>query len=154
MVQENGTALSKRSLRSTLHSVCRESEILEWVNVHRLRHTYATALLNGGMSLLGLMKVLGHHSMRMTLRYAAVSPETVREEYLAAISKIEQRHDLRSIVEKLRTEEGDPDISASFTEMKTLVRRLGFEKDVEQNRMRLLIKRIQRLQGEIEQLLI
>lgn len=154
MVQESGTALSKCNLRLTLHSVCRESEILEWVNVHRLRHTYATALLNGGMSLLGLMKVLGHHSMRMTLRYAAVSPETVREEYLAAISKIEQRHDLRSIVEKLRTEDGDPDISASFTELKTLVRRLGFEKDVEQNRMRLLIKRIQRLQGEIEQLLI
>lgn len=154
MVQENGQPLSLTILRQTLHSAVRESEILEWVNVHRLRHTYATSLLNGGMSLLGVMKVLGHHSMRMTLRYAAVSPETVRAEYLSAISKIEQRHDIQSIVDKIRNDESDPNVSASFTELTTLVRRLGFEKDINHDRMKLLVKRIRRLQSEVEQLLV
>ena len=40
------------------------------ITSHRLRHSYATALLNGGMSLVSVMKILGHRSYRMTLRYA------------------------------------------------------------------------------------
>jgi site-specific recombinase XerD len=153
MVTGSGAPLSVRDLRFTLHNACRDVKIFERVNVHRLRHTYATALLNGGMSLLGVMKVLGHHSTRMTLRYAAVSPENVRQEYLAAIGKIEQQRDLNAVLEKIK--EGDePDISRSFADLKSLIRHLAFEKDAEGPRVKLLIKRVQRLQSEVEQLLV
>ena len=40
---------------------------------HQLRHTYATSLINSGMSLQALMALLGHVSTEMTLRYAALA---------------------------------------------------------------------------------
>ena len=36
-------------------------------------HTYATELLAAGMSLPGVMRLLGHHDFRMTLRYTAIT---------------------------------------------------------------------------------
>src|SRR3954453_17470167 len=58
------------------------------ITSHQLRHTYATELLNAGMSLLSIMKILGHRSPNMTLRYAQVTPNTLRDEYLKAVSKM------------------------------------------------------------------
>jgi len=40
----------------------------EPLTTHRLRHTFATSLMNGGMSLVGIMKLLDHRDYRMTLR--------------------------------------------------------------------------------------
>jgi hypothetical protein len=63
-------------------------------NTHRLRHTYATSLLNAGMSLVvSVMKLLGHRSYRMTLRYAAVTQETIGKEYRQALLQLENRYD-------------------------------------------------------------
>lgn len=64
----------------------------EAITPHRLRHTYATTLLAGGMSLVGLMKLLGHSNYRMTLRYAAITQETVRVEYFAALESTQARY--------------------------------------------------------------
>ena len=57
------------------------------VTPHQLRHTYGTALVNGGMSLQALMALLGHVTPEMTLRYASLASETVRAAYDAAIAK-------------------------------------------------------------------
>ncbi len=40
---------------------------------HQLRHTYATDLVNAGMSLQALMALLGHVTTEMTLRYASLA---------------------------------------------------------------------------------
>ena len=48
---------------------------------HQLRHTYATALANAGMSLQGLMALLGHTTPEMTLRYATLASPTLRAAY-------------------------------------------------------------------------
>jgi site-specific recombinase XerD len=40
------------------------------LTIHRLRHTYGTAMLNAGMSLSVLKEILGHRDIAMTLRYA------------------------------------------------------------------------------------
>lgn len=61
------------------------------VTFHRLRHTYATSLLTGGVSLVSLMKLLGHRRIEMTLRYAKVTPSHLRDEYLKAVKIIEQQ---------------------------------------------------------------
>jgi hypothetical protein len=58
---------------------------------HMLRHTYATTLVNAGMSLQALMAVLGHVSAEMTLRYASIASPTVRAAYEAAMSKVRAR---------------------------------------------------------------
>jgi hypothetical protein len=47
--------------------------LAEPLTSHRLRHTFASSLMNGGMSRLGIMKLLGHRDQRMTLRYTQQS---------------------------------------------------------------------------------
>jgi integrase len=61
------------------------------ITPHQLRHTYATSLVNAGMSLQALMAVLGHVSAEMTLRYASIASPTVRAAYEAAMGKVRTR---------------------------------------------------------------
>ena len=58
------------------------------VTPHQLRHTYATELANAGMSLQGLMALLGHVTPEMTLRYATLASPTLRAGYDEAIGKV------------------------------------------------------------------
>jgi len=59
---------------------------------HRLRHTYATTLLSAGMSIVSIMKLLGHNDYQMTLRYTAITQETVGKEYFAALAELEKTY--------------------------------------------------------------
>ena len=68
------------------------------ITPHQLRHTYATSLVNAGMSLQALMALLGHVSPQMTLRYAALANGIVRSAYDAAMTKLHQRRPLPMIV--------------------------------------------------------
>jgi hypothetical protein len=56
-----------------------------------LRHTYATALINAGVSLQALMALLGHVSAEMSLRYARLFDTTVRAEYERALDLAKTR---------------------------------------------------------------
>jgi integrase/recombinase XerD len=58
--------------------------------VHCLRHTMASELLNGGMHLECLQKLMGHQDIEMTGRYARLTDKTRREEYFRAMAKIEK----------------------------------------------------------------
>lgn len=56
---------------------------------HRLRHTLATRLLNVGMDITRLQKLLGHAYIGTTMMYARVSDRTVEANYRQAMSQIE-----------------------------------------------------------------
>lgn len=60
------------------------------VTSHQLRHTYATALVNAGVSLQALMALLGHQSAEMSLRYGRLFDATVRAEYERALDLAKQ----------------------------------------------------------------
>ena len=49
--------------------------------LHRLRHTFATEMLNAGMRLEVLQQLLGHTSLEVTRRYARLTDKTREEEY-------------------------------------------------------------------------
>jgi integrase-like protein len=68
------------------------------ITPHQLRHTYATQLVNAGMSLQALMALLGHVTPEMTLRYAHLANTTVRGAYDAAMAKIRSRQQLPLLV--------------------------------------------------------
>lgn len=59
-------------------------------SLHRLRHTFATGLLNAGMHLEHLQPLLGHSSVEVTRRYARLSDITVEKEYFRAMKIIEK----------------------------------------------------------------
>ena len=59
--------------------------------LHCLRHTYATELLNGGMPLECLEKLMGHSRLEVTRRYATLTDKTKEEEYFKAMAVIERR---------------------------------------------------------------
>ena len=58
--------------------------------VHSLRHTFATELLNVGVPITTLQELLGHVSITITQRYARVSDITKRQQYFAAIQRIQE----------------------------------------------------------------
>jgi integrase len=62
------------------------------ITFHRLRHTYATSLMSGGVSIVSIMKLLGHRRIEMSLRYAQVTPTHLRREYLAALDALELQY--------------------------------------------------------------
>ena len=59
-------------------------------SLHSLRHTFATDMLNGGMRLEVLQRLLGHQEIEMTLRYARITDQTREHEYFNAMDRIEQ----------------------------------------------------------------
>jgi len=61
---------------------------------HCLRHTFATHLLNAGVSLEILKELMGHHSIQLTLRYAQLYDMTKKHQYEQAMAQITQRQAL------------------------------------------------------------
>ena len=49
------------------------------VRIHDLRHTYASLLIQNGVSLYEVQKLLGHSSPNMTQRYAHLNPNSLKQ---------------------------------------------------------------------------
>lgn len=58
---------------------------------HQLRHTLATRLLNAGMNITQIQKILGHDHLSTTMIYAQVLDRTLEADYQQAMHKIEAR---------------------------------------------------------------
>ncbi len=58
--------------------------------LHRLRHSFASELLNAGMRLEYLQPILGHTSIEVTRRYARLTDKSREEDYFRAMKIIEQ----------------------------------------------------------------
>jgi len=61
------------------------------VTPHRLRHTLATRLLNAGMDITRIQKLLGHQHLDTTLIYARALDTTVEADYRQAMRQIEHQ---------------------------------------------------------------
>ena len=59
---------------------------------HRLRHTLATQLLNVGMDITRIHKLLGHQYISTTMIYARVHDRTGEADYRQAMRQIELQH--------------------------------------------------------------
>lgn len=73
------------SLRATLQSAASTAGCTAQRPVpYQLRHTYATDLLRHGVSLLGLMHLLGHKTPRVTLCYLQLTDTDLQQEFYRA----------------------------------------------------------------------
>ncbi|MCC6808527.1 MAG: tyrosine-type recombinase/integrase [Deltaproteobacteria bacterium] len=93
---------------------------------HMLRHTFATSLMSGGMSMPGIMKVLGHKDHKMTLRYTAISDDTVCREYLEALSRVAERYALHRESPGASTAETDDPVAAITYATRWMMKHLCF----------------------------
>ena len=80
---------SAHTLRDRLHGLATELQIrdqhgrlVDFQRTHRMRHTRATELLNGGVPIHVVQRYLGHLSPEMTMRYADTLPKTHEREFL------------------------------------------------------------------------
>jgi site-specific recombinase XerD len=76
-----------RQLRDYLHQVCHSLALPTRIVPHQLRHTYATEMLRAGVSFPVLMKLLGHTSPEMTMRYVDVALTDLQREFQRARSQ-------------------------------------------------------------------
>ncbi len=76
--------LSDREVRRILERLAQASGVHDRVHPHRLRHSYATHLLDMGADLREIQELLGHASLSTTQKYTAVSVEQLRRVYDAA----------------------------------------------------------------------
>jgi integrase len=52
---------------------------IEGLRFHDLRHTAASKMVEAGVDLVTVSKILGHASIQMTMRYAHPTPEALRQ---------------------------------------------------------------------------
>jgi site-specific recombinase XerD len=132
-------------LKAALDEAAEGLEIPDRLTTHRLRHTYATTMLNAGMSLTGVMKLLGHRDYRMTLRYTEITLETVGKEYRAALTQLETRY--RIALTTPGQVQLDPD-EALGDIIRWVQKRAGPNND-QQRRAQALVKRLKRIREEV-----
>jgi site-specific recombinase XerD len=63
---------SQRGVQWAVKTVAKKAGILKEVHTHMLRHTYATHLLEDGVNILTVQKLLGHASIETTMIYLHV----------------------------------------------------------------------------------
>jgi site-specific recombinase XerD len=88
--QKSGKLISPDYLRKVVADIGAELGI-DHLHPHRLRHTCATRLLNAGMDIIQIQKLLGHEKLATTMIYARVQDSTVEADYHRFTSAIERQ---------------------------------------------------------------
>lgn len=73
--REAGKPISARTLQQVFRKMITRSGIHKKASLHTLRHSYATHLMNKGIDLRIIQKLLGHKSIKTTLIYCHLSDD-------------------------------------------------------------------------------
>lgn len=84
IVNMNGEPITERGVRYVLNDVVKRTAGVTDIHPHKLRHTFATHLLNQGADLRTVQSLLGHVNLSTTGRYTHVSNQQLRKVYLNA----------------------------------------------------------------------
>jgi site-specific recombinase XerD len=66
----------------------RQTTGVKIANPHRFRHTFASDMVRGGVSLPALMQLMGHAQIQTTLVYMQVTPLEVYQQYARAVAQL------------------------------------------------------------------
>jgi integrase len=88
LITNVGRPLNRHAVTRMVNRAGRRAGIRH-IHPHQLRHTLATQAVNRGMRLEAIAALLGHRTLRMTIRYARIANRTVRDEYQAVTAKVE-----------------------------------------------------------------
>jgi integrase/recombinase XerD len=91
-----------KSVVTAFETACARAEI-KGLRFHDLRHTFATWYMERGGDVVALSKILGHHSLQMTLRYCNPTEGAMLqavEKMDAILGKVEAETGKNSVIEK------------------------------------------------------
>lgn len=142
-----GKRRSRSHFAAVLQEITKDIAIPGKINLHRLRHSFATSLLTAGMSLSAIKELLGHNDIRMTLNYAAVTQEKLRNEYFAALTKIQDQYNVTSY--RVRTPDFVEGMNQSFYEAQRYIKKIVAAKgDPDPEKLKRLFGRLMKLRQE------
>jgi integrase/recombinase XerC len=82
-VNHRGGPLTTRGVRNVLNGMIEKSALDGSIHPHKLRHSFATHLLNNGADLRSVQELLGHADLASTQIYTHVTNEHLRKTYMA-----------------------------------------------------------------------
>lgn len=71
--QTPGEPMGERSIQYVINEAVQKTEIKKQVSMHTLRHSFATHLLEDGLDIHSIQRLLGHSDMRTTMVYLHVA---------------------------------------------------------------------------------
>lgn len=77
-----GQPLTSRGIRYILDKMVKEAALTVNIHPHKLRHTFATHLLNEGADLRTVQELLGHENLSSTQIYTHVTKDRLRDVYM------------------------------------------------------------------------
>jgi site-specific recombinase XerC len=89
-ISERGTRLSIRAIQYTVGEWCRKLN-LPHINVHALRHSFATRLANAQIDSRVLQAIMGHAHFNTTTKYFRLTDQTTSREYNAAMEFVSRQ---------------------------------------------------------------
>ncbi|WP_077300225.1 tyrosine recombinase XerC [Virgibacillus pantothenticus] len=81
-LNNRGFPLTERGIRDVLNRMVKKAALTVHVHPHKLRHTFATHLLNEGADLRTVQELLGHENLSTTQIYTHVTKDHLRRVYM------------------------------------------------------------------------
>jgi site-specific recombinase XerD len=94
MIKADGTALTYSACWRMTKGLAKLISSTENIHPHRMRHTFATEMARGGMSVPSLMKILGHDTPEMAMYYVEVAATELQNAYQSAIAQLKVLNDI------------------------------------------------------------
>lgn len=141
-------------LRAALCQAATQAGIAAHIVPHQMRHTFATNMLRAGVSLPALMKLLGHRTANMTLRYVEITQKDLQREF--HLARQSPRH-LIPLPPSLSSADPDlPDAAAVVERLSTAVRIMVLYRQqnptISDKGLKLLERRIVRIRSVFQKL--
>jgi site-specific recombinase XerD len=145
-----------RDLRAHLRAAAAQAGITAALVPHQLRHSYATALLRAGVSLPALMKLLGHRTAQMTLRYLEVTQQDLQREF--HLARQHPRHQIPLPASLTKSDPDSPNAAAVLQRLTAAIRLLDLFRQHhalydDDKPLRLLLRRLARIRSRFEKLI-
>ena len=153
----SGRRLRYDTMRKTLAQAALQAGCAARVTPHQLRHSYATEMIRAGVSLPAVMHLLGHKSIRMTLRYVQVTPNDLHQQYHQARRNIASKYLLNQLptAQSVNTagNNGIVALRNSLTAAQHLLAhfRLGQNDPADRNKLARLANRLAKISNELAQ---
>jgi site-specific recombinase XerD len=84
-----GQRLSVTGIQLCLAAYCRQAGV--WLTCHQLRHTFARHLVEAGVPVTSIQRLLGHARLRTTESYLHISDGQTQADYQVAMTILAER---------------------------------------------------------------